>query len=86
MHTSFLSGLKEVRRELHKLKIPFHFLVGDAKNQVPKFVSKHEIGGVVTDFSPLRTPLDWVKKVGELLPQTVPLCQVSLRLMRVPMK
>jgi deoxyribodipyrimidine photo-lyase len=73
-------GLKEVREELHGLRIPFHLLLGEAKTLVPSFVKEHNIGGVITDFSPLRTPLSWVNKVGEKLPEGIPLCQVSLLL------
>jgi len=52
-------------------------LMGEPGTQIPEFVTKHKLGGVVTDFSPLRVPQDWVQKVGDNLPENVPLCQVG---------
>ncbi|CAG7721498.1 unnamed protein product [Allacma fusca] len=72
-----LRGLSLVREELCKLKIPFHLFFGDAKKTIPEFVTKHNIGGVVTDFAPLRVPRLWVKQVGDKLPEDVPFCQVD---------
>lgn len=68
-------GLKQVRLELVKLKIPFSLLFGEAGAVLPSFVEKHRIGGIVTDFAPLRVPRKWVDEVSKKLPD-VPLCQV----------
>lgn len=43
---------------------------------LPSFIAEHEIGGVVTDFSPLRVPTAWVKGVSTVLPKDVAFCQV----------
>jgi len=51
-------------------------LFGEATKVLPKFVEKHKIGGVVTDFSPLRVPVAWVKNLSKAMPEEVPLCQV----------
>ncbi|KAL7991140.1 hypothetical protein Chor_014570, partial [Crotalus horridus] len=76
-HFGFLlKGLEEVAEECRMLDIPFHLLTGFAKDRVPHFVTQHGIGGVVTDFSPLRVPLQWVRDVQEQLPSDVPLAQV----------
>uniref|UniRef100_A0A8C6X9W6 Deoxyribodipyrimidine photo-lyase n=1 Tax=Naja naja TaxID=35670 RepID=A0A8C6X9W6_NAJNA len=70
-------GLEEVAEECRLLAIPFHLLVGFAKDTLPIFVTQHGIGGVVTDFSPLRVPMQWVQDVQERLPSDVPLAQVD---------
>ena len=62
-------------QELKQLDIPFHLLIGESKDVLPSFVQNNKIGGVVTDFSPLRVPLMWVRGVTECLPD-VPMCQV----------
>ncbi|ODN02944.1 Deoxyribodipyrimidine photo-lyase [Orchesella cincta] len=72
-----LKGLRSVQKELVDLNIPFSLLFGEAKAVLPDFVKKHKIGGVVTDFSPLRTPRAWVDEVAKKLPEDVPLCQVD---------
>ncbi|XP_040205595.1 deoxyribodipyrimidine photo-lyase-like isoform X2 [Rana temporaria] len=72
-----LKGLKEVAEDCKELNIPFHLLIGYAKEVLPDFVKKHSICGVVADFSPLRVPMQWVKDVSERLPKNVPLVQVD---------
>ncbi|XP_026577470.1 deoxyribodipyrimidine photo-lyase-like isoform X1 [Pseudonaja textilis] len=82
-----LRGLEEVAEvlalgvgwgeECRLLDIPFHLLIGFAKDTLPLFVTQHGIGGVVTDFSPLRVPLQWVLDIQERLPSDVPLAQVD---------
>ncbi|XP_042313332.1 deoxyribodipyrimidine photo-lyase-like [Sceloporus undulatus] len=72
-----LRGLKEVAKECQELNIPFHLLIGFAKDSLPPFVMEHGIGGVVTDFSPLRVPMQWVQDVRDRLPSDVPFVQVD---------
>ncbi|XP_040284355.1 deoxyribodipyrimidine photo-lyase-like isoform X2 [Bufo bufo] len=72
-----LKGLQEVAEDCKGLNIPFHLLIGYAKDVLPDFVKEHGIGGVVTDFSPLRVPLQWVSDICERLPEDVPLVQVD---------
>ncbi|XP_064638819.1 deoxyribodipyrimidine photo-lyase-like isoform X2 [Lineus longissimus] len=72
-----LKGLREVEQECQSQGISFHLLTGYASEVLPKFVRDHNIGGVVTDFSPLRGPRKWVEDVREVLPDDVPLCQVD---------
>ncbi|KAK6167257.1 hypothetical protein SNE40_021332 [Patella caerulea] len=72
-----LKGLQEVEEECRDLNIPFHLLVGFARDVLPEFVNKNKIGGVVTDFSPLRVPRAWVEDVKNQLPKDVPFCQVD---------
>ncbi|KAM9316567.1 deoxyribodipyrimidine photo-lyase-like [Gastrophryne carolinensis] len=72
-----LKGLKEVAEDCKDLNIPFHLLVGYAKDVLPGFVKEHKIGGVIADFAPLRVPMQWVKDVSQNLPKDVPLVQVD---------
>lgn len=44
---------------------------------MPKFVKANKVGGVVTDFCPLRVPLKWLSDVASKLPDDVPLVQVN---------
>ncbi|GFT28683.1 deoxyribodipyrimidine photo-lyase [Trichonephila clavipes] len=72
-----LKGLKEVSEECESLNIHFHLLFGEAKKVLPEFIKTNNVGGVVTDFSPLRVPAKWVSDVLSKLPEDVPLCQVD---------
>ncbi|XP_062987855.1 deoxyribodipyrimidine photo-lyase-like [Elgaria multicarinata webbii] len=72
-----LRGLKEVAEECRELSVPFHLLIGFAKDTLPPFVTEHGVGGVVTDFAPLRVPLQWVQDVRDRLPLDVPFVQVD---------
>ncbi|XP_018427648.1 PREDICTED: deoxyribodipyrimidine photo-lyase-like [Nanorana parkeri] len=72
-----LKGLKEVAEDCKELNIPFHLLIGYAKDVLPDFVKENSVGGVVTDFAPLRVPMQWVQEVSERLPKDVPLVQVD---------
>ncbi|MBN3277840.1 PHR lyase, partial [Polyodon spathula] len=72
-----LRGLEEVAKECAELNISFHLLTGYAKDVLPEFVRMQGAGGVVTDFSPLRVPLQWLQDVKERLPRDVMLVQVD---------
>ncbi|KAM9279615.1 deoxyribodipyrimidine photo-lyase-like [Morus bassanus] len=72
-----LRGLQEVAKECAELNIPFHLLLGYAKDVLPTFVVEHGVGGLVTDFCPLRLPRQWVEDVREQLPEDVPFAQVD---------
>lgn len=72
-----LNGLQEVEKDCQKLNINFHLLKGQAVTELPEFVKKHKIGGVVCDFSPLRVPKKWVEDLQKKLPKDIPFCQVD---------
>ncbi|XP_053566261.1 deoxyribodipyrimidine photo-lyase isoform X2 [Bombina bombina] len=72
-----LKGLREVAEECQQLNVPFHLLIGYAKDVLPTFVKDHGIGAVVTDFAPLRVPMQWVEDVSKNLPNNVPIVQVD---------
>ncbi|XP_047444696.1 CPD photolyase [Mugil cephalus] len=77
-HYSFmLKGLEEVAKECENLNIQFHLLHGVPGDVLPGFVSDHGLGAVVTDFSPLREPLQWLKDIKKRLPKDVPIIQVD---------
>nr|XP_040026518.1 CPD photolyase isoform X1 [Gasterosteus aculeatus aculeatus] len=77
-HYSFmLKGLEEVAKECKALDIQFHLLHGSAGEVLPGFVAEHSLGAVVTDFSPLREPLQWLEEVKATLPSEIPLIQVD---------
>ena len=65
-------------QECKDLNISFHLLIGYAKDVLPDFVKEGKMGGVITDFSPLRTPTSWVSDVTKALPKDVPFCQVGV--------
>ncbi len=64
-------------QECKTLDIQFHLLRGPAGDVLPGFVSDRGLGAVVTDFSPLREPLQWLKDVKKKLPKDVPFIQVK---------
>uniref|UniRef100_A0A671UQ99 Deoxyribodipyrimidine photo-lyase n=1 Tax=Sparus aurata TaxID=8175 RepID=A0A671UQ99_SPAAU len=77
-HYSFmLKGLEEVAEECKSLDIQFHLLHGTAGEVLPGFVSDRVLGAVVTDFSPLREPLQWLEDIKKKLPKDIPLIQVD---------
>lgn len=72
-----LKGLEEVEEQCLKLNIGFHLLFGEHAKLIPKFLTDNNFGGLVTDFSPLRLPMQWVESVKRALPEDVPFCQVD---------
>lgn len=53
-------------------------LLGEPDKVLPDFIKSKEIGGVVADFTPMRTPLKWLEDVAKKLPKDVPVCQVCI--------
>jgi len=72
-----IEGLKQVEKDLKKLKIPFNVLLGEAPSVLPQFIKEKNIGGVVADFLPLRKHTEWLNKVAKKLPENVAICQVD---------
>ncbi|CAF4296934.1 unnamed protein product [Rotaria socialis] len=71
-----LKGLREVEKECQQLNIIFHLLLGKAENVLPKFVEDNKVGTIITDFSPLRVPRQWVDNVGKKITK-IPVVQVD---------
>lgn len=68
-HFDFLlRGLEEVAEKLEKLQIGFQLTVGDAKEEITKFVQKEKVGLVVFDVNPLRSPTRVREAVAASLP------------------
>ncbi|KAM4556503.1 CPD photolyase isoform 1-T1 [Fundulus diaphanus] len=77
-HYAFLlKGLQEVAKECKGLNVQFHLLHGAPGEVLPGFVSDQGFGAVVTDFSPLREPQQWLKDVKKKLSKDTPLIQVD---------
>ncbi len=57
-------GLEEVAANARKSRIPFFLLMGEPTEELPKFVIKHGIARLVTDFSPLRDCRRWKEEVA----------------------
>ena len=55
-----LKGLREVEIRLAELNIPFFLLIGSPEQKLPAFLAKQQIGGLVTDFDPLRIKQQWI--------------------------
>lgn len=74
-----INGLKEVETQLRELQIPFHLLMGDPLETVPRFVRENNAAVLVSDFSPLRISLGWVQSVANELDRNVniPFVQVD---------
>ncbi|XP_012254558.2 deoxyribodipyrimidine photo-lyase isoform X2 [Athalia rosae] len=77
-HFKFLlKGLEQVEAECNNLNINFHLLLGEPNVEILKFVTKYNMGAVITDFFPLRVHLSWVEDLKKKLPKDVPICQVD---------
>ena len=59
-----LKGLKEVETGLAEFDIPFFLLYGDPAEKIPQFIRSHEAGTLVSDFSPLRIKMQWLKSIA----------------------
>jgi deoxyribodipyrimidine photo-lyase len=59
-----LKGLQEVENRLAELNIPFFLLIGSPEQELPAFLAKHQISGLVTDLDPLRIKQQWKKEVA----------------------
>ena len=55
-------------------------LLGEPDKLLPSFVKSNNIGGIITDFTPLRKPMKWLDDVTRKLPKSVPVCQVCVYL------
>ena len=77
-YTFMLEGLKEVAEECSSLDISFHLLAGPPPDQLTrKYLSSHQIGLLVADFSPLREPRGWLESLVSGLQSEVSVHQVD---------
>jgi deoxyribodipyrimidine photo-lyase len=59
-----LAGLREVEATLREKNIPFHLVCGPPEQMIPRFVSEHKLGLLVTDFDPLSIKRNWKETVS----------------------
>lgn len=76
--TYFLFALKYFStKELTNLNIQFFLLTGFAKDTIPKFIEKNNLGALIVDFSPLRVCATWLDDVKKSISPDVPIVQVD---------
>jgi deoxyribodipyrimidine photo-lyase len=66
-----LSGLAGVESHLAALGIPFVLLQGNPGQEIPRLAADLGVGGVVTDFDPLRVKQAWQRAAAKALPATL---------------
>jgi len=59
-----LKGLREVEKRLKDRNIPFSLLQGEPSKEIPQFLEELGSAALVTDFSPLRAKINWIKSVA----------------------
>jgi deoxyribodipyrimidine photo-lyase len=62
-----LKGLAEAAATLAEKNIPFFLLRGEPGVELPRFINRHNVAALVTDFSPLRTKRVWTAAVAETI-------------------
>jgi len=62
-----LSGLKDTKQQLAKLKLPFYLLKGRHSEIIPQFVKDFSIGMLVGDFDPLKIKRSWQKEINSAI-------------------
>ncbi|KAL2097998.1 hypothetical protein ACEWY4_007205 [Coilia grayii] len=72
-----LKGLQEVAKECGVLDIQFHLLNGFPRDTLPGFITEWNMGAVITDFWPLRDPIQWVDDVKKAISPDIPVIQVD---------
>ncbi|MBA3724434.1 MAG: deoxyribodipyrimidine photo-lyase [Candidatus Levybacteria bacterium] len=70
-----LKGLEEVAETLRKKNIPFYFLLDDPAIAIPTFITKHKVGALVGDFSPLKYNRKWKDEISQKI--TIPFYEVD---------
>ena len=63
-------------KECNELDISFEYLHKEPIGQVLEIIEKKQIGGLVVDFLPLRSAVQWLEDLKNKLPETIPICQV----------
>jgi len=66
-YTFMLKGLAQVQTQLRNKNIPFALLTGQPQREIPRFLTEHRVGVLVTDFDPLKIKREWKTKVAEVI-------------------
>lgn len=70
-----LEGLIKVEQSLYNLNIPFIILVGKPEVMLAQFIEDHQIGMLITDFSPIKLKQTWIEGLKQQLKITF--CEVD---------
>lgn len=71
-----IDALKQLEQLSREKGIAFHLVIGSStEKDLLEWVNRFRIGGIVTDFSPLRLPLKWIQFLQKKL--TIPFVQVD---------
>ena len=65
-----LGGLEEVISNAHRYNIPFYLCNGKPEEEIPRFITQHNCGVLITDFDPLRIKRRWKEAVAKSI--TIP--------------
>ena len=60
-----VAGLAIAARKLARLNVPFTLLHGFPQDVLPRFLVENGAGMLITDFNPLRVPMDWRNRLAE---------------------
>lgn len=74
-HLFKIQGLQEVEKNFKEHKVPFFIVSGDSAKSIETFVKKHDVGEIITDFSPLRIQQDVKRSLVRKL--SVPIIEVD---------
>lgn len=72
-----LEGLQDVQKKLARRKIPLFLLTGAPDKEIPRFIKRHGVSVLVTDFSPLKINRQWKADVGSSI--DIPFHEVDAR-------
>lgn len=70
-----IGGLSVVARKLARYNVSFVLLRGLPQDVLPRFLVENEAGMLITDFNPLRVPMEWRKRLAERV--TIPFYEVD---------
>ncbi len=74
-YSFMLGGLKKLESELKNYNIIFKVLLGNPEETINKFIRKHDISLLITDFDPLRVKRTWKSKISKSI--DVPFLEVD---------
>jgi deoxyribodipyrimidine photo-lyase len=60
-----IGGLSVTARKLVRYNIPFRLLKGLPQDVIPRFLLENDAGMLITDFNPLRQPMEWRQRLAE---------------------
>lgn len=71
-----LNALREIEELCKRKGMGFQLLIGsDVSEKVIKWIKQNRIGGLVTDFSPLRIQIEWLTSISQSI--SIPVLQID---------